>query len=78
MSVPKQTDVKLQAVTKENVDLNLTKNDGGSSGKSPVVVNNNNTSSTPAKNTISTKENMYQNDPTYRDSLSSSFDRSMG
>ena len=78
ITIPKQADTKLQSLTKENADLQVEKDSGGSSGASPIVVNNNNSKSLPPKTSVNTQENMYQNDSSFRDSLSSSNDRMMG
>jgi hypothetical protein len=79
MSTPKQSDTKLQSVTKENADLNLDKNTAASSGgSSPVVVNNSNVTNGAPKTGMTTKETMHQDDPTYRDSIMDSMSRTMG
>ena len=75
---PKQSDVKLQQATKENADLNLDKNAGGSEISSPVVVNNSNTTNAPPKAGMTTPESMYNSDSSFRDSLKASFSRMLG
>jgi hypothetical protein len=76
--MPKQSDVKLQQASKENADLNLEKNAGGSGGSSPIMVNNSNTTNAPPKSGMTTPESMYNSDPSFRDSVKSSFSRMLG